>query len=134
MTGRDVEVDADASTLVQVEPRLTSAALSHLIENALQYAPPDQPIVLRGWVESDGLRFTVTDRGPGLDPTELDHLFERFYRGRQTQRGTFGTGMGLAIARGLLAVESGRVWGENVDGGARFSIAVPSSSRRIADA
>lgn len=131
MTGRCVEIDADASTLVKVEPRLTSAALGHLLENALQYAPADEPIAVRGWVESDGVRFTVADRGPGLDPAELDHLFERFYRGRQAQQRAFGTGMGLAIARGLLAVEGGRVWGENVHGGTRFSIAVPTASRRL---
>jgi two-component system sensor histidine kinase KdpD len=129
LEGRMVEVDAEASTVVRVEPRLTSTALAHLLENALTYAPADRPITVRGWVEPDGLHLSVTDRGPGLDPVELEHLFERFYRGRQARQRSFGTGMGLAITRGLLAAEGGRVWGENVDDGARFSISVSATSR-----
>jgi signal transduction histidine kinase len=72
---------------------------------------------------------TVADFGPGIDDQELEHLFERFYRG-QAARQTTGTGMGLAIARGLLAAVGGRIWAENVPGvGARFSIAVPGTTR-----
>jgi two-component system, OmpR family, sensor histidine kinase KdpD len=127
LEGRDLRIDADATMVVRVEPRLTSAALSHLIENALQYSPVDRPIEVRGWVEPDGLHLAVRDHGPGLDPDELEHLFERFYRGRQAKDRSFGTGMGLAITRGLLAAEGGRVWGENVEGGARFSLMVPAA-------
>jgi signal transduction histidine kinase len=116
---------------VRVEPRLTSAALAHLLENALQYAPVDRPIAVRGRVEPEGLHLSVTDQGPGLDPGELDHLFERFYRGARAKARSSGTGMGLAITRGLLAAEGGRVWGENVEGGARFSIVVPAASRPV---
>ncbi len=131
LEGRIVEVDAQTSRVVRVEPRLTSAALAHLLENALQYAPADRPILVRGWTESDGLHLTVTDQGPGLDPGELDHLFERFYRGQRARERSVGTGMGLAITRGLLAAEGGRVWGENVERGARFSMAVPAASRPV---
>jgi two-component system sensor histidine kinase KdpD len=132
LEGRELRIDADATMVVRVEPRLTSAALSHLIENALQYSPRDRPIDVRGWVEADGLHLTVTDRGPGLDPGELEHLFERFYRGRQAKERSYGTGMGLAITRGLLAAEGGRVWGENVEGGARFSLMVPAAIQQAA--
>ncbi len=132
LDGRDLRVDADASRLVRIEPRLTSTALSHLIENAVQYSAADSPIELRGWIEPDGLHLTVTDHGPGLDSSELEHLFERFYRGHHAKDRSFGTGMGLAITRGLLAAIGGRVWGENTASGARFSIVVPASSQKSA--
>ena len=69
-------------------------------------------------------------KGAGLQTSDGPHLFEPFYRGEQGRRHTSGTGMGLAIARGLLAAEHGRVWAENrPEGGARFSILVPAPSR-----
>ena len=125
-----LRVDADTDMTVEIDPRLASVALSHLLENAALYSPPDQEIVVEARVERDGLHVSVTDHGPGLDPGELDHLFERFYRGRAARQATFGTGMGLSITRGLLAAAGGRVWAENVPGaGARFSIVVPGAVR-----
>jgi len=133
LQGRFVRVDADAERLVEIDPRLTSVALSHLLENAAQYSPADGEILVRACVEHDGLHVAVTDHGPGLDPIELDHLFERFYRGREAQQATLGTGMGLSITRGLLAAAGGRVWAENVPGaGARFSIVAPGAVRPVA--
>jgi two-component system sensor histidine kinase KdpD len=115
---------------VQIDPRLTSVALSHVLENAAHYSPPDREIAVQASVEHDGLHVSVTDQGPGLDPGELEHLFERFYRGQTARLATFGTGMGLSITRGLLAAAGGRVWAENVPGaGAKFSIVVPGTVR-----
>jgi two-component system sensor histidine kinase KdpD len=128
-----VRVDADTNTEVQIDPKLTAAALSHLLENAAQYSAVDRPITVAARAEPDGLHVSVTDGGPGLDPGELDHLFERFYRGRMARQSSFGTGMGLAITRGLLAAAGGRVWAENVPaGGACFSILVPGAVRAAA--
>jgi two-component system, OmpR family, sensor histidine kinase KdpD len=130
--GHALRVDADADMETQIDPRLASVALSHLLENAAQYSPADREIIVDARAERDGLHVTVTDHGPGLDPEELDHLFERFYRGRVQRQGTTGTGMGLSITRGLLAAAGGRVWAENVPGaGARFSIVVPGPVRPI---
>jgi signal transduction histidine kinase len=125
-----VRIDADSATEVEVDPRLISVALSHVIENAALYSPRDRPIVVRAEAGDDGLRVTVTDGGPGLDPAELEHLFERFYRGRSARQTTFGTGMGLAITRGLLSAAGGRIWAENLpSSGARFSLVVPGAVR-----
>jgi two-component system sensor histidine kinase KdpD len=133
LEGHALRVDADIDREVQIDPRLTSVALSHLLENAAQYSSSDREIVVHARVEADGFRVSVTDHGPGLDPTELDHLFERFYRGRSARQLAFGTGMGLSITRGLLAAAGGRVWAENVPGaGARFSIVVPGPVRATA--
>jgi two-component system sensor histidine kinase KdpD len=134
LAGRTVTVDAEADMTVAIDPRLASSALSHLLENAAQYSPADRDIVVAGRAEHDGVHLSVTDHGPGLDPGELDHLFERFYRGRVARQLSPGTGMGLAITRGLLAAAGGRVWAENVPGaGAKFSIVVPGAVRKIVE-
>jgi two-component system sensor histidine kinase KdpD len=101
-----------------------------VLENAAQYSPADREILVQAHVEDDGLHVVVTDRGPGLDPNELEHLFERFYRGQSARQRTFGTGMGLSITRGLLAAAGGRIWAENASGGARFSMVIPGAVRR----
>jgi len=128
--GHGLRVVADADMEVEIDPRLTSVALAHVIENAAHYSPVDKPIVVDARVTGDGLHISVTDQGPGLDASELEHLFERFYRGRTGRQTTFGTGMGLSITRGLLSAAGGRIWAENApDAGAMFSLAVPGSIR-----
>ena len=133
LDGRQVTVDAEGDIAVDIDPRLAAGALSHLLENAAQYSPADREILVAGRAESDGLHLSVVDHGPGLDPGELEHLFERFYRGRAARQLSPGTGMGLAITRGLLAATRGRVWAENMPGGgAKFSIVIPGASRSVA--
>jgi two-component system, OmpR family, sensor histidine kinase KdpD len=130
---RTVRVDAPSDAEVEVDPRLASAALAHLLENAAQYSPSEEPITVKASVGVGGLEVSVTDKGAGLDPGELDHLFERFYRGRMARQSSFGTGMGLAITRGLLAAAGGRVWAENNPGeGARFTVVIPCATRAAA--
>jgi two-component system, OmpR family, sensor histidine kinase KdpD len=134
LDGHRLDVEADSNTQVDVDPRLSSAALSHLLENAASYSPAGEIICVHALVDSDGLHVSVTDNGPGLDPAELDNLFERFYRGRNARQLSPGTGMGLAITRGLLNAVGGRVWAENVAaGGARFTIVVPAACRPMAE-
>jgi two-component system sensor histidine kinase KdpD len=116
-------------TLVRVDPRLTATALAHIVENAAQYSPAGAAIDLQVSMANDELRITTHDRGPGIAPADRERLFERFYRGAAAGQ-RFGTGMGLAISRGLLAAEQGRVWADNhPDGGAVFTIAVPAEIR-----
>ena len=132
LVGREVTVDAIDDAEIEIDPRLTSSALAQLIENAARYAP-EGPIAIRGWVDGEELRLEVRDSGPGLQPSEMDRLFEPFYRGERARQAVSGTGMGLSITRGLLAAEGGRVWGDNVaTGGACFSIAVPARRRAAA--
>ena len=117
-----VHVTIDPDRPVQLDPRLTAAALAHLLENAAQYAPAGSTIDVTARVARDGLTIDVRDHGPGIAAADLPHLFDRFYRGAAAASRISGTGMGLSIARGLLAVERGRVWAENCpDGGARFT-------------
>jgi len=131
--GHAIRVDADADRVIQIDARLASVALAHLLENAARYSPADRDIIVDARLDADGVKVTVTDHGPGLDPDEREHLFERFYRGRRAQLAAPGTGMGLAIARGLLNAIGGRVWAENTrESGARFSMTVPGPIRALA--
>ena len=127
--GQQVDVESDSDLLVRVDPRLTASALAQVLENAVHYGRGG-PIEVRLSVSSAGLSIVVRDRGPGITPADLPHLFDRFYRGVDAKRRTSGTGMGLAIARGMLAAERGRIWAENCpDGGARFSIELPAETQ-----
>jgi two-component system sensor histidine kinase KdpD len=132
LEGHPLDVEADSDAEVEMDPRVASVALSHLLENAAQYSPAGLEIAINARAEADGLHVSVADHGPGLDPGELDHLFERFFRGRAARHLSPGTGMGLAITRGLLSAVGGRVWAENaLDGGARFTIVVPGPRRPV---
>jgi two-component system sensor histidine kinase KdpD len=129
LEGRSLRVAADDEHEIELDPRLVSVALAQLMENGARYSPRSTPLLVAARIDAGELRVTVADFGPGIEAEELDHLFERFYRGRAARQ-TTGTGMGLAIARGLLAAAGGTVSAENVPGtGARFSITVPGSVR-----
>jgi two-component system sensor histidine kinase KdpD len=126
----DVQIESDV--MVRVDPRLTASALARVLENAAQYSPAESRIAIHARVSSDGLTLTVRDHGPGIAFTDLPHVFDRFYRGKESKRQVSGTGMGLSVARGLLAAEHGRIVVENcADGGARFTFVVPAE-RRVA--
>jgi two-component system, OmpR family, sensor histidine kinase KdpD len=127
-----VSVNAEDEGLVEVDPRLTSAALAHLLENAAQYSPRGATISIDASAATRGLAIVVDDQGPGIPAEDLPHLFERFFRGRAATGRSAGAGMGLAISRGLLAAQGGGVRGENrPGGGARFSIEVPAAVRPV---
>jgi K+-sensing histidine kinase KdpD len=124
----DLKIDSDV--LVQVDPLLTASALTHVLENAAQYSPPESWIFVTLAVSRDGLTMGVRDQGRGIDAGDLPHLFERFYRGAESKRRVAGTGMGLSIASGLIAAEHGRIWAENCPGGgAQFTIVIPAAQK-----
>lgn len=125
-----LSVAAGNDACVQVDPRLTASALAHLVENAAQYSPPGTTVSIEACARDNGLHLVVDDEGPGIAPLELPRLFDRFFRGQAGAGRPGGGGMGLAISRGLLSTEGGTVAVENrSQGGARFSIVVPSAVR-----
>ncbi|HYK22096.1 MAG TPA: ATP-binding protein, partial [Pyrinomonadaceae bacterium] len=116
-----VTVDCHESLpAVLIDSRLIAQALTNLLENAAKYSPPGSEIVLKAGMKDDQLLISVTDEGAGVAPEERSRLFEKFYRGMDPQPNG-GTGMGLAIARGIIEAHNGRVWVEGSSGkGATF--------------
>jgi two-component system sensor histidine kinase KdpD len=115
----------DESPAVRVDAHHIQRALVNLIENALRYSPPAEPVRVQvSQTEADVL-VRVIDRGPGIPAHELEAVFEPFERGSRTGD-VPGAGLGLAIARGFVEANGGRLWAESREGqGATFVLALP---------
>jgi two-component system sensor histidine kinase KdpD len=101
--------------------------LSNLVENAAKYSPSGAEIGIAATVTDGSLRVTVSDDGVGIAPEALPHIFEPFFRGSRARRQS-GSGLGLAVARGLVKAHRGRIWAENrPGGGASFSFDIPGN-------
>ncbi|HSL21251.1 MAG TPA: DUF4118 domain-containing protein [Vicinamibacterales bacterium] len=134
LKGHGVSMTTEPDVPVQLDARLTASALAHLLENAAQHAPAGTSIEVTTELTGAELVIRVRDHGSGIAPGDLPHVFERFYRGAVSRTRASGTGMGLWIARGLLAAEQGRVWAENcADGGALFTMAIPVVASRAGE-
>lgn len=99
-----------------------------LMDNALKYTPADGRISVETAVSNGRVSVSVSDTGPGIDPSVLPHIFERFYRGDYARSGT-GTGLGLSIAKVLVEAQHGTLSAESrVAQGSRFTIELARAS------
>jgi two-component system, OmpR family, sensor histidine kinase KdpD len=108
----------DRQIIVKVGPEVpqvradldrTKDILVQLIDNAHLYSPKDQPVTISADVNGDFVALSVADRGPGIDPFEQGLIFDKFYRGRDQRYQVRGTGMGLPIAKAIVAAHGGNI-------------------------
>jgi len=122
-----VEVE-DGLPLADVDYLLVEQVLSNLLENAARYTPPGTAVTVRAVAVPDSgeVEVAVIDQGPGVAEGERERIFDEFYRPRAEGRGPVGTGMGLAIVKGIVEAHGGRIWVEPTPGGgATFAFRLP---------
>ncbi|MBI4855100.1 MAG: DUF4118 domain-containing protein [Acidobacteria bacterium] len=129
-------VDIDENTpSVKIDSPLLTEALTNLLENAAKYSPAKSKVKITGKVESEKLTISVEDEGQGISSEELERIFDKFYRGKsQATKRTSGTGMGLAIAKGIIEAHQGKIWAESTLGkGAIFKFSIPVECKDISE-
>jgi signal transduction histidine kinase len=117
----------DALPDVRCAPEHVQRVLLNLVTNALRHTPSDGSVLVRARRRAYELEVSVEDTGVGLSREAQQRMFERFWRGDASRtRASGGAGLGLAIARGFVEAQGGRIWAENrPEGGARFAFTLP---------
>jgi two-component system, OmpR family, sensor histidine kinase KdpD len=101
---------------VRADPALLERALANVIDNAVRWSPPDQPVRIEAGVFDDRIDLRVVDRGPGIPVDMREQVFAPFQRLGDSAAGT-GVGLGLAVARGFVQAMRGTVEIEDTPGG-----------------
>lgn len=118
----------DSSRMVTVgRPKALATAVANLLSNAIKHSPKDGRVGISLELDTDWMSILVTDQGPGIEPENLDRIFERFYRvdnARTREEG--GTGLGLSIVRHTMLTHGGNaeVWSK-VGVGSTFTLRLP---------
>ena len=124
--------------LVQVDPQRIVRVFTNLLANAVKFSPGGESIHLAARTERREMRsgggiatyahVSVSDRGRGIAPEDLPHVFERFFRGSADATGVQGTGLGLAISKEIVERLGGEIWVESTVGkGSVFHALLPAA-------
>ncbi len=121
----------DGLPLVMCDAVLIAQVITNILDNTCKYTPNDTPISLGMINQGNNIEIFVKDHGVSLQPDELTHVFDKFYRG-SGQKNKTGTGLGLSICKGIIEAHQGWIKAEtNPDGGMiiRFSLPVNPPSQ-----
>jgi K+-sensing histidine kinase KdpD len=127
LEGRPVRTDLpDDLPLVPADAVLLEQVFVNLLENAAKYTAAGSPIEIIARADKGSIEVEIADRGPGITPGDETRLFEKFYRGRTSERGATSAGLGLAICRGVINAHGGAITAANrPEGGAVFRMTLP---------
>ncbi len=130
LEGRSVQTHIPANLApVELDYVLIDQVVTNLVANSIHHTPPASPIDISVQVQNDVVNVCIADRGPGISPSEHEHIFDKFYR-MLDQTHTYNhrqrSGLGLSICRGLIEAHGGKIWVEQRSGGgARFCFTLP---------
>jgi signal transduction histidine kinase len=112
-----VDIRTDSRLFVKGDAQRLEQVITNLLSNAVKYAAPDTEIVVDLGVDTGQAHLRVTNVGDGIPEDELPFIFNRFVRAHGADaRGIKGLGLGLYIAKGLVAAHRGRIWAESTPG------------------
>ncbi len=98
----------------------------NLLSNALKYSDPETAVTVSFRERAGHVVTSITDRGPGIAPDEVPHLFKRYYRARTAREGREGLGLGLYVTRLLVEAHGGEIWARSeLNVGSTFSFSLP---------
>jgi len=112
---------------ISADPNLIRQVLINLIGNAIKFSPPASTIVVTAHERPDGIRFLVSDEGPGIDPEDIDKLFTKFQQlDASDTRLQSGSGLGLAISKTIVELHGGKIGVDSTVGeGSTFWFSLP---------
>lgn len=122
------EFESSPEIPVYLDPERFGQVLTNVLHNAMKFSPIDSTITIKIHQDNQQTALTITDQGPGILPTDLPRIFERFYKSdpARTRTTNAGTGLGLAIAKHLVEAHNGTISASNnLDRGATFTIVLP---------
>jgi len=121
-------IGEDKEISYSFDERLLKRAINNLIINALIHNP-EGTVIRIGIQATDKTRITIEDNGRGMDAEEVSRLFERYYRGTNTDEKAEGTGLGMAIAKQIIELHGGDIFVESApDAGTNITICFPLSN------
>ena len=121
-----VERQLEPDLPVSVDPGEIDRIVRNLVDNAVRYGGSRGPIVVRTWHHDGTVHLEVRDQGPGIAGTELERIFDPFYRAGDKRRDREGVGLGLSIARDLAERNRGQLTVTSSPGsGAAFRLSLP---------
>jgi two-component system sensor histidine kinase SenX3 len=128
---RRISIDStgvDPAHIVVGDHRQLVSAVANLLDNACKYSEPGSAVVITSRTDAGWIELFVTDHGIGIPSSDLDRVFERFYRvDRARSRDTGGTGLGLAIVRHVATNHRGEARVHSVEGqGSTFTLRLPT--------
>jgi signal transduction histidine kinase len=120
-------VPPESFVSVRADPLRVSQIVGNILGNAIKFTPAKGNVTMRAIANGNHVDIHIADTGPGIAPADIGHLFDNFWQARRNDHR--GVGLGLAIAKGLVEAQGGKIWCESTLGhGSTFSFTLPRAT------